>query len=385
MKKRIAAILIAALLLLCSCRNNGADTQKTEDDFQNDSQLSVDFIDVGQGDSILIRSDGQSMLIDAGTNESGKTVLNFLKDKGIEKLDYAVGTHPHADHIGGLDDVIKDIDVGDLLMPNAVTDTKTFNDVLDAAESKGLSITVPEENEEFSVGQSKVTVLSKNGEQSDNLNNSSIVLKVTCGEFSLLLTGDAEKEVEKQLLSDKKDVSADVLKVGHHGSGTSTSAEFLKAVSPKCAVISCGKDNDYGHPHQETLEKLEKQGTEIYRTDLLGTINLEANSDGKFSLSAKGKSEQTFDGNDDGVLSQSGDGQNGGIQSYSSAAQSELSDALEGESVGEQYVLNIGTKKFHKTDCQSAKSISEKNRKDYTGSRQQLIDEGYSPCGVCKP
>ena len=376
MKKRIAAILISALLLLCSCQRNGADLQKNGESFQGDGQFSVDFIDVGQGDSILVCSDGQSMLVDAGTNESGKTVLNFLKDKGIKKLDYAVGTHPHADHIGGLDDVIKGVDVGELLMPNAVTDTKTFSDVLDAAESKNLSITVPEEDEEFSLGASKVTVLSKNSEQSDNLNNSSLVLKVTYGEFSLLLTGDAEKEVEKQLLSDKKDVSADVLKVGHHGSETSTSAEFLKAVSPKCAVIFCGKNNDYGHPHEKTLEKLEKQGTEVYRTDLLGTINIEANSDGKFSLSAKGKNEQTFDGSDDDTSVQNG--------ALSSADKSELSD-ISGDANGEEYILNIGTKKFHKTDCKNAQSITEKNRKDYVGSRQQLIDEGYSPCGVCKP
>ena len=377
MKKRIAAVLIAALLLLCSCRENGANLRNTGENFENDRQLSVDFIDVGQGDSILICSGGQSMLVDAGTNESGKTVLNFLSDKGIKKLDYAVGTHPHADHIGGLDDVIRGIDTDSLLMPNAVTDTKTFNDVLDAAESKGLSITVPEENEEFSVGQSKVTVLSKNGEQSDNLNNSSLVLKVTYGKFSLLLTGDAEKEVEMQLLSDKKDVSADVLKVGHHGSETSTSGDFLKAVSPKCAVISCGKNNDYGHPHEKTLKKLEKQGTEVYRTDISGTISLFADSDGRFSMSVKGKTERTFNGSDGAAPDRS--------DAISSAEQSEFSRTAGNTDGGEEYILNIGTKKFHKKDCKNAQSIIGKNKKEYVGSRQQLINDGYAPCGACKP
>lgn len=377
MKKRIAAILIAALLLLCSCRENGANLRNTGENFENDRQLSVDFIDVGQGDSILICSGGQSMLVDAGTNESGKTVLNFLRNKGIKKLDYAVGTHPHADHIGGLDDVIRGIDTDSLLMPNAVTDTKTFNDVLDAAESRNLSITVPEEDDEFSLGASRVTVLSKNKEQSDNLNNSSLILKIVYGDFSLLLTGDAEKEAEKQLLSDKKDVSADVLKVGHHGSETSTSGNFLKAVSPKCAVISCGKNNDYGHPHEKTLKKLEKQGTEVYRTDISGTISLFADSDGRFSVSVKGKTERTFNGSDGAAPDRS--------DAISSAEQSEFSHTFGNTDGGEEYILNIGTKKFHKKDCKNAQSIIGKNKKEYVGSRQQLINDGYAPCGACKP
>lgn len=376
MKKRIAAILIAALLLLCSCRENGANLRNTGENFENDRQLSVDFIDVGQGDSILICSGGQSMLVDAGTNESGKTVLNFLRNKGIKKLDYAVGTHPHADHIGGLDDVIRGIDTDSLLMPNAVTDTKTFNDVLDAAESRNLSITVPEDDE-FSLGASRVTVLSKNKEQSDNLNNSSLILKIVYGDFSLLLTGDAEKEAEKQLLSDKKDVSADVLKVGHHGSETSTSGNFLKAVSPKCAVISCGKNNDYGHPHEKTLKKLEKQGTEVYRTDISGTISLFADSDGRFSVSVKGKTERTFNGSDGAAPDRS--------DAISSAEQSEFSRTAGNTDGGEEYILNIGTKKFHKNDCKNAQSIIGKNKKEYVGSRQQLINDGYTPCGACKP
>ena len=377
MKKRIAAVLIAVLLLLCSCRENGANLRNTGENFENDRQLSVDFIDVGQGDSILICSGGQSMLVDAGTNESGKTVLNFLSDKGIKKLDYAVGTHPHADHIGGLDDVIRGIDTDSLLMPNAVTDTKTFNDVLDAAESRNLSITVPEEDDEFSLGASRVTVLSKNKEQSDNLNNSSLILKVVYGDFSLLLTGDAEKEAEKQLLSDKKDVSADVLKVGHHGTETSTSGDFLKAVSPKCAVISCGKNNDYGHPHEKTLKKLEKQGTEVYRTDISGTISLFADSDGRFSVSVKGKTERTFNGSDGAAPDRS--------DAISSAEQSEFSRTAGNTDGGEEYILNIGTKKFHKKDCKNAQSIIGKNKKEYVGSRQQLINDGYAPCGDCKP
>ena len=377
MKKRIAAILIAALLLLCSCRGNGANLRNTGENFENDRQLSVDFIDVGQGDSILICSGGQSMLVDAGTNESGKTVLNFLRNKGIKKLDYAVGTHPHADHIGGLDDVIRGIDTDSLLMPNAVTDTKTFNDVLDAAESRNLSITVPEEDDEFSLGASRVTVLSKNKEQSDNLNNSSLILKIVYGDFSLLLTGDAEKEAEKQLLSDKKDVSADVLKVGHHGSETSTSGNFLKAASPKCAVISCGKNNDYGHPHEKTLKKLEKQGTEVYRTDISGTISLFADSDGRFSVSVKGKTERTFNGSDGAAPDRS--------DAISSAEQSEFSHTFGNTDGGEEYILNIGTKKFHKKDCKNAQSIIGKNKKEYVGSRQQLINDGYAPCGACKP
>ena len=237
--------------------------------------LIVDYIDVGQADSILIRNENHSMLIDAGNNEDGKDVLNFIKDKGITKLDYVIGTHPHEDHIGGLDDVINsDLEIENILMPKISTNTKTFEDVLDAISNKGLSVTAPKKGDTFEIGKAKCTVMTDSILDEDNLNLSSIVLSLEYGENSFLFMGDAEEENEEQVSWPK----TDVLKVGHHGSNTSSSEKFIQEVKPKYSIIMVGKDNSYKLPKQETLERLKAIGSKIYRTDQNG--NIEIISDG---------------------------------------------------------------------------------------------------------
>lgn len=247
---------------------NNSNKQKVE--FVAQEDLLIDFIDVGQADSILIRNEDKTMLIDAGTNEAGEMVVTYLQNLGINKIDYLIGTHPHEDHIGGLDDVINHFNIGQIYMPKIETTTKTFEDVLDAIENKNLTVTSPNKGDKIEIGQAVGTFMTEPILDKDNLNFSSLVVRLEFGNNSFLFMGDAEKENEETINWNK----TDVLKVGHHGSNTSTSESFLNQVKPQCSIIMVGKDNSYNLPTQETIDKLNTIGSEIYRTDENGTIQI---------------------------------------------------------------------------------------------------------------
>lgn len=234
-----------------------------------DGNLKVTFIDVGQADSILIECNNHNMLIDAGNNEDGEKLASYLKKQNINHFDYVFATHPHEDHIGGMDDIIKQIKIDNFYMPDVITTTRTFEDVLDALEEKGIYYQVPDIDEEMNLSDAIIKVLYV-GNNVSNLNESSVVLKLEYGNISFLLTGDATSEVENKIID--KNLKSEVLKVGHHGSNYSTSDDFLKKVSPKYAVISVGKNNVYKHPSNDVLNKLEKTSAKIYRTDEKGSI-----------------------------------------------------------------------------------------------------------------
>ncbi len=256
-------------------RTQSLDEEETLPDVSL-SQLVVQFIDVGQADAILIQNAGESMLIDAGNNEDGSKLVDYFQKMGIEKFKYVIGTHPHEDHIGGMDDILSTFAVDKIYFPDVITTTKTFEDVLAVIEQKKLSITIPEIGDTFKLGEAQFTVLYT-GTDTEDLNDASIVLRMVYGHNSFLFMGDASSKVEKTLIND--DIKTDVLKVGHHGSRYSSSEQFLDAVSSDYAIISCGKNNSYNHPHQETMDKLAKRNIEVYRTDELGTII--ATSDGQ--------------------------------------------------------------------------------------------------------
>jgi competence protein ComEC len=235
--------------------------------------LKVTFLDVGQADCTIIQYGTNSMIIDAGGNATATSLIATINKMGITKFDVVIGTHPHEDHIGGLDAVINNFNIGAIYMPKVSNNTKTFEDVLLAIKNKGLTITTPIPGSSFTLGSNvQCTVLAPNGQSYPDLNSYSIVIKMTCNNISFLFTGDAETDSEMEMLAKGYNLKVDVLKVGHHGSASSTSPGFLNGVSPKYAVIFVGKENTYGHPHHETLNKLNNAGVKIYRTDLNGTI-----------------------------------------------------------------------------------------------------------------
>lgn len=283
--KRILILLFIAIAYVYSTYQNTDKTvndntikqRKTESTLKESSNnLDVYFLDVGQADSILLSNNGHYMLIDAGNNEDGPKLVNYFKNLGITKFDYVIATHAHEDHIGGMDDIIKNFDIGTFYMPDLITTTKTFEDVLDALSEKQIAFETPTIDQEFSFSDTKITTLYVNNE-AKNLNDSSIVLRLKHGTNTFLFTGDASTKVEKQLLN--KNIASDVLKVGHHGSRYSTSKEFLNKVNPQYAIISVGINNTYKHPHDETLKKLNDKKIIIYRTDQEGTIVAESNGD----------------------------------------------------------------------------------------------------------
>jgi len=242
------------------------------------SDTQVYFIDVGQGDCELIRlKTGENILIDSGTPETAEQLVKHIKQLGVKKIDVLIATHPHADHIGGMTQVVKSFEIGKIYMPkiadSQIPTTATYENLLKAIDQKNLKITAAKggitilEN-----GEEKLEIFAPNSSKYSDLNSYSIVTKLTCGEKSFLFTGDAQADSEKEMIAKGYNLKSDVLKCGHHGSLTSTSAAFLKAVQPSTAIISCGVDNDYGHPNKAVLSRLEKAKVTIYRTDKQDTI-----------------------------------------------------------------------------------------------------------------
>ena len=270
MKKYIKMLLstLFVLLTLCSCNisfDNVITTPK--------GTLAVHFLDIGQGDSIFIElPNSQTMLVDAGENYYGEGIINYIYDCGYEKLDYLVATHPHSDHIGSMSYIVRHMDIDAVYMPKVSTATKTYENLLDSISNKGLKIkTAIAGTRILDIDELEIVILAPVEIYEDDLNNCSVILKITYKDRSFLLTGDAEKkEFEDVYL----DMSADVLKVAHHGSSTSTTEEILEKIKPEIAVISLGEDNEYGHPHKSTLKLLNNIDCDIYRTDEDKTVKI---------------------------------------------------------------------------------------------------------------
>lgn len=291
MRRFLVTILFFMMLLGTSCQAKPEDvTGKTETDQAwsggiesagaETGELQVHFIDVGQGDSALIICDGHAMLFDTGENDAGVLVQFYLMEQGVDKLDYVIGSHPESDHIGEMDVILLKYDCGQVMLPDVEVDTTTYQDVLKVMEYKNYDNTLPVVGETYQLGSAFFTIIAPNrNDYGDNVNNYSIGIRLVHGDNTFLFTGDAEAEAEEDILSNGISIDADVLQVGHHGSHDSSSQEFIDAVSPEYAVISCGKENDYGHPHEETLDILRAAGAEIFRTDEQG--NIVAISDGE--------------------------------------------------------------------------------------------------------
>ena len=248
------------------------------------SEVEVHFIDVGQAECILIKAPEKTVLIDAGDIGYGKTIERHLRMEGVLAIDLFIATHPHSDHIGSASEILKKFPVSEVMIPEIPEEflpaTSLFEEFLRTLSQKNCLVSYSENGRKIELGKGAVLeILGPAGYYGDNLNNYSVISKLTFGETSFLFTGDAEQEAEELLLSSGADVSCTVLNAGHHGSSTSGSAAFLKAANPRYAAISCGFDNDYGHPHRETIAAFKEAGIRYYRTDFDGSIVF--GSDGK--------------------------------------------------------------------------------------------------------
>lgn len=327
----------------------------------SNEKMYVHFIDVDQGDSIFVElPNGQAMLIDAGEESQFDKIITYIHQQGYDSLDYIVETHPHADHMGGMADVINNFNVANVYLSPAINTTKAYEKMLAAIENSGAKTYSPMAGDTIlNDGSLLIEVVAPKAVDNDELNNSSLVIKLTYGDNRFLFTGDAEKSEEDGIWTN---IKCDVLKVGHHGSDSSTTANFLKKVEPTYAVISVGVGNSYGHPDDTILKRLADKGVQTFRTDLQGTIVF--SSDGttisvdKSPSEYKAPAETTVTTTQQAVVTTS-DG------SY-------------------KYVLNTNTMKIHYADCSSVKKMKDEN-KAYTNDYDQAIADGYKPCGNCHP
>lgn len=373
--RQIRNLLLVAAIVLGGMSVNSvissASNEKAGD--TKAAKMEVHFIDVGQGDSTLIMCDGHSLLIDAGDYSKGTAIQNYLQKQKVEKFDYLILTHPDSDHIGGAPVIITKFEIDKVFVSNYEKDNKTYQKLIQALDNKRLKYTVPKVGAQYSLGTAKITILAPNGEY-DNPNDASIALMIQNGGNKFLFTGDAGEDAELDILENDIDLSADVYKAGHHGSRTATSQKFFEAVSPSCAVISCGEDNSYGHPHAETLNTFRMNGVKVYRTDEEGTIIAE--SDGKkitFNVPASETWKAGEPNGNSSVWEAPG--------KKSDTQQSPKQESQQGTEI--TYVLNTKSKKFHKPSCSSLPAAA--NRKDSTESRAAIIAQGYEPCKSCNP
>jgi len=314
------------------------------------------FLDVGQADCILLKTADHALLIDAGNTGQDNLILGYLATYGIKRLDYIVATHPHADHIGAMASVIRAMDsVGAIVMPDAINTTRSFENMLDAIEEKGVPITIASSGKVITMGDMYIQILAPNSDGYADLNDFSIVLRIEFGRSVFLFTGDADTKSENEQLASGLSLRADVLKVGHHGSRTSSTQRYLDAVAPQYAVISCGHGNTYGHPHSEAMARLTGTGAAVYRTDINGTIVFTTNGVDITVNSTRAGAQNT-------------------LQASATTQPTSL--------VPTTYIGNINSKVFHLPTCPS---LPQEQNRIYFTTRDGALNAGFTPCSVCKP
>ena len=382
-KKYILATLVFILFILSACSagiSNGEpaienspeireDSNKDAlEDFEetnvgeNESKLFIHFIDVGQGDAIFIQDGASNMLIDAGDNSAKPTVLDYLIALDVKSIDYIIGTHPHADHIGGLSEIISYFEVENIIMPKVGHTTRTFEDLLVAIKEKNLRVTSPKLYDTYKLSQGKFTIIAPSSDQYSNLNDYSIGIKLDFLDHSFIFTGDAERTSEEEMLNLDISLEADVYKVAHHGSSSSTTREFIEAINPSISIIQVGKDNRYNHPHKEVLDLFSNMpNMKVYRNDFHGNIII------------------ISDGSELFVETELG------IESY----ENNLNDKEEYDKEDylttnreNSYIANKNSKVFHLDTCSS---LPKEINRIYFESREEALEEDFRPCSICNP
>lgn len=299
-KKLLSTVITVVILIIASVlgidvsniletdsynNQNQTETTVSEQETTNvEGSLVVTMIDVEQADCFLYEQNGKYALIDCGEASTADEVIDFLKKKGITKLDYLFGTHPHSDHMGGMYKIVTNIEIGTIIIPEVDESkvTSTWYEILDEEletvyvkgqkETPKYNVEYSKEGATYKLGDATISILEQFTEYKSDLNNYSAIMKISFGDIDIITTGDAETVVEKELLNSGKDIDAEILKVGHHGSDTSTSDEFLKAISPDIALISAGVGNKHDHPKKSTMDKFKTSDIEVYRTDESGTV-----------------------------------------------------------------------------------------------------------------
>lgn len=352
--KRLLCVLSALTLALfiCSCARSQASLPAGN----AEAKLTVHFIDVGQGDCTLLESDDEFVLIDAGERDYGNAVLRYIGNRGADELKYMIATHPHSDHIGGLRTVLNGVDTENFITVSCDCETYTWEKLLRAVDQNHVNYIEAEAGKTYSFGEASFTIMGPLSTDYESYNNLSVVTKVTCGDISFLITGDAERGSEYEMVDAGEDLSADVLRCGHHGSSDASSDKLLKVVNPAFAVASCGVYNDYGHPHIETVAKLKAMGCPLLRTDQMGTIV--AYTDGRSLRFEAEKEDISF-------------------YTYTAGEEKHTAEKL-------QYVGNKNSLFFHYSDCEGAVSMKKKN-KVFFDTREDAVAGGYTPCPGCQP
>ena len=350
MKKKLISLFLVLSLLLCGCMELPAPAvpqPSAAPDTTGGEALTVHYIDVGQADCILLECGGEFMLIDGGNREDGQLVVTYLQEQGVEELRYVVCTHAHEDHVGGLPSVLAVYPTDNILAPTRTYSSKVFDDFLYYADQQRQQVQIPSAGDKFTLGNADVAVLGPVDNYAET-NDTSIVLMVTFGDTRFLFTGDMETAAENDMVdywSSDFDWNVDVLKVGHHGSSTSSGYRFVYETDPEYAIISVGEDNSYGHPHEEVVSRYQDAGIPMFRTDELGHIIV------------------TSDGT-----------------SVSVTWEDQSAQPADVESAATTYIGNKNSKKLHLPSCTS---LPKEENQAIFGSYEEAIEAGYSPCSGC--
>ena len=372
-RQRLAAVLIPLLMVLALAGvGTGTSVQAADSSAATqEGVMKVHFLDVGQGLSILVQSEGKNMIYDGGDRKTSRFVVAYLKEQGVTKIDYLISSHYDADHMSGLIGCLKAFDVENVISSNYVHTSKLYKSFVKAVKADGLKMKHPAVGKTYKFGSGSFEILAPKTIEAKGSNNNSVAIKLINGKNSFVFTGDAEHESEAAMCNSGIDLSCDVLVPGHHGSATATSWDFLQKTVPEYAVISCGKDNKYGHPDKDTMDKLKSMEIQVYRTDKQGTIVV--TSDGtNLNWSASPCNDYT-----------PGDASDQGTQSAGAASSGQSSQAAQQATpqtaTGENVWVSATGSKYHKTNhCGNMNPNTARQE-----TRAEAEAQGLQPCQKC--
>lgn len=370
-KGRIRALfflMLADMMLVCGCSVKMQELSDSQEK-SPDGLLTVTFLDVGQGNAILAEQEGAYMLIDGGDREYSSYVVSYLQKQGVEKLDYVIASHYDADHLNGVVGALNALECDMVLAPDYVTDSRVYDSFCAVIEEKDIPLVYPAVGDTYSFGEAEFTVVCPDTYEYADDNDNSVGIRLVYGENSFLICGDAGKATEERMVDSGQTLRSDVYLASHHGSAGSSYRFFLEEVQPEAVVISAGFKNSYGHPSGVVLSNIRNLGAALYRTDLQGEIVV--TSDGS---NLSWNAQPCMDYRSGEEITEGGQTEEG-----------ETQQSTENMSEEAVFLLNMSTKKFHRPDCSSVEDMNEENKAAFSGSREELMEAGYSPCGRCNP